>query len=104
MNLEPRSLFIACSDPSLSATSVTGWAALGEDVEGMGHDTVKDALINEIGALRERAGLNKTLGSLGITPEAIPELAQNAAADPCAITNPRSAEIKDIEGIYAKAL
>ena len=79
-------------------------AAMGVDVEGMGHDRVKDALINEIGALRERAGLNKTLGSLGITPEAIPELAQNAAADPCAITNPRSAEIKDIEGIYAKAL
>lgn len=30
--LEPQSLFIACSDPSMSATSVTGWSALGEDV------------------------------------------------------------------------
>jgi cell division ATPase FtsA len=32
MGLEPSSLFISCSDPSISATSVTGWAALGEDI------------------------------------------------------------------------
>lgn len=38
LNLEPRSLFIACSDPSLSATSVTGWSALGEDVRISEHE------------------------------------------------------------------
>ncbi|HAT10659.1 MAG TPA: hypothetical protein DCS97_08720 [Planctomycetes bacterium] len=38
MNLEPRSIFIACSDPSLSATSVTGWSALGEDVRISAHE------------------------------------------------------------------
>jgi cell division ATPase FtsA len=30
--IEPTSLFISCSDPSISATAVTGWAALGEDI------------------------------------------------------------------------
>jgi cell division ATPase FtsA len=38
MGLEPRSLFIACSDPSLSATAVTGWSALGEDVSISEHE------------------------------------------------------------------
>lgn len=36
--LEPRSLFIACSDASMSATSVTGWSALGEDVQISEHE------------------------------------------------------------------
>ncbi len=38
MNLEPRSIFVACSDASLSATSVTGWSALGEDVRISEHE------------------------------------------------------------------
>lgn len=38
LGLEPRSLFIACSDSSLSATAVTGWSALGEDVVISGHE------------------------------------------------------------------
>lgn len=36
--LEPQSVFIAASDPSLSATGVTGWAALGEDVRITEHE------------------------------------------------------------------
>lgn len=38
LGLEARSLFIACSDPSLSATAVTGWSALGEDVRISEHE------------------------------------------------------------------
>ncbi|MEK7412578.1 MAG: cell division FtsA domain-containing protein [Planctomycetota bacterium] len=38
VGIEPSSIFIACSDPSLSATSVTGWAALGEDVQISEHE------------------------------------------------------------------
>ncbi len=79
-------------------------SAMGVDVEGMGHDRVKDALINELGSLRHRAGIHTTLGSFGVKGEAIPELAKHAVEDPCMITNPRSAGVKDIEGIYAKAL
>jgi len=78
--------------------------AMGVDIEGMGHDRVKDALINEIASLRERAGLNSTLKSLGVTEGVIPELAKFAISDPCVVTNPRDPGIKDIEGIYAKAL
>lgn len=32
LGLVPHSLFIACTDPSLSATPVSGWAAIGEDI------------------------------------------------------------------------
>lgn len=78
--------------------------AMGIDIEGMGPDRVKDALTNEIGALRERAGISRTLRTLGVTEEMIPDLAKYAAEDPCAVTNPCEPEIKDIEGIYAKAL
>ncbi|HOP62117.1 MAG TPA: iron-containing alcohol dehydrogenase [Spirochaetota bacterium] len=79
-------------------------AAMGIDVEGMGPDRVKDALINEISSLRARAGLNETLGSIGVKEEMISELSKFAAEDPCIVTNPRDPDIKDIEGIYAKAL
>jgi len=79
-------------------------AAMGIDVEGMGPDRVKDALINEISSLRARAGLNETLGSIGVKEEMISELSKFAAEDPCIVTNPREPDIKDIEGIYAKAL
>jgi alcohol dehydrogenase class IV len=78
--------------------------AMGIDIEGMGHDRVKDALINEIGSLRERAGLRSTLRKLGVTEKVLPELAKYALSDPCMVTNPREPGIADIEGIYAKAL
>lgn len=32
LGLIPHSLFIACTDPSLAATPVSGWAAIGEDI------------------------------------------------------------------------
>ncbi len=38
LGIEPRSLFIACSDASLSSTAVTGWSALGEDVRISEHE------------------------------------------------------------------
>ncbi|HPS87119.1 MAG TPA: iron-containing alcohol dehydrogenase [Spirochaetota bacterium] len=78
--------------------------AMRIDTEGMGHDRVKDALINEICLLRQRAGINRTLSSLGVTKDMIPQLAKFAYDDPCMVTNPRDASISDIEGIYAKAL
>lgn len=78
--------------------------AMGVDIAGMGPDRVKDALVNEIGSLRVRANVNSTLRSLGVTEEAIPELARYASEDSCAVTNPREPVISDIEGIYAKAL
>ncbi len=78
--------------------------AMGIDTDGMGPDRVKDALVNEIGSLRKRAGINHTLGSLGVTKDMIPQLAKFAIDDPCMVTNPRDATVSDIEGIYAKAL
>jgi cell division ATPase FtsA len=32
LQLTPHSIFIACSDPSMGASQVPGWAALGEDI------------------------------------------------------------------------
>lgn len=78
--------------------------AMGIDTEGMGHDRVKDALINEIGSLRERTGIRHTLSSLGVKKDMIHQLAEFAYDDPCMVTNPRDASVSDIEGIYAEAL
>jgi alcohol dehydrogenase class IV len=78
--------------------------AMGIDTEGMNHERIKEALVNEIGSLRQRAGISHTLGSLGVTKEMIPQLAKFAYDDPCMVTNPREASVNDIEGIYTNAL
>ena len=70
----------------------------------MSHERIKEALVNEIGSLRQRAGISHTLGSLGVTKDMISQLAKFAYDDPCMVTNPREASVNDIEGIYAKAL
>jgi len=78
--------------------------AMGINTEGMKAGSIMDALANELGSLRNRAGITGSLGSMGITREILPQLAEFAYADPCMVTNPRDASTKEIEGIYAEAL
>lgn len=41
--------------------------ATGTDTEGMGHDRIRDALVNEIGSLRHRSGINFSLSERGVS-------------------------------------
>jgi alcohol dehydrogenase class IV len=64
----------------------------------------KDELLQSLRRLRESAGISASISQLGVSSKEIPELARKAYGDPCLATNPRIAEIEDIEELYEEAL
>ncbi len=78
--------------------------AIGLDLSRLSDAEKKSAIIEAIVTLEKRAGIDKTLGQLGVTKEDIPVLAQKAMKDVCIVTNPRPIGIKDVEAIYEEAL
>jgi len=75
-----------------------------EIAEALKLDANKSSLVEGLVDLRKSAGINKTLGKIGVQMGIIAELASKAINDPCMATNPRVVTQKDIEGIYASAL
>ncbi|WP_428558672.1 MAG: alcohol dehydrogenase-like regulatory protein ErcA [Solidesulfovibrio sp. DCME] len=63
----------------------------------------KESVVAAIADFRTSLGLRLNLADLGVSPEAIPELARKAMADPCLLTNPREASQSDLEAIYENA-
>lgn len=61
-------------------------------------------LLEGIASLSQQAGIKRGISNLGVSPATIPQLAQNAFNDACAVTNPRPAGTKEIEAIYERAL
>lgn len=74
--------------------------AMGLDLLG---DAAKATLLAAVSRLRQEAGINRTLGQMGLTHEAIPELAAKAMRDACVVTNPRRPTQRDIEVLYERA-
>ena len=70
----------------------------------MGSAAGKDALLQAIATLRERAGIRTRIGALGVSRESLAQLSSNAHDDPCSVTNPRRASVQEIESIYEHAL
>lgn len=64
----------------------------------------KAILLKRIAQLRMDAGINNTLGELGVGKKDLDQLALNAIKDPCLATNPRKPKIDDIKAIYERAL
>lgn len=62
------------------------------DLSGLIHD------------FRSHLGMDETLSDIGVKASDIPQLAQNAAKDPCMATNPRPASVQEIGDIYERAL
>jgi alcohol dehydrogenase class IV len=78
--------------------------ALGLDLRGLPTPRRRAALAARIRALKEEAGLNRTLGQLGVGTGDIPPLARRALHDPCLVTNPRRSGQRDLEVLYEEAL
>lgn len=78
--------------------------ALGLHLQGMTAKQQKTAVITEINQLREEVGVYHTLSQMGVSRSDIPQLAKNALADACIVTNPRRPNRRDIEVIYEEAL
>jgi len=78
--------------------------AMGLELDGLDPECRKKVLLQGIVGLRSDAGINTTLGALGITRADVHQLAVNAFNDPCMATNPRKASVQEIEALYEKAL
>jgi alcohol dehydrogenase len=78
--------------------------AIGLNLNSLSPEAQKNKLVNALTGLRQSAGINKSLGQIGVTQSNIPELAHKAILDPCMVTNPRAPVQSDIEAIYAAAL
>lgn len=78
--------------------------ALGLSMANMSTSEKKKAILADISQLKKKAGISSTLGDRGARIGDIPILAEKALNDPCLVTNPRSANKRDIEVIYEHAL
>ena len=74
--------------------------AMGVQTDGQRPDMVATALVDRLVSLRRQVGINQRLKDMGVLPEEIPQLAQNASMDPCLATNPCVAGAADIAKIY----
>lgn len=78
--------------------------AMGLKLTGMSHREQKARILRNMRDLRMEAGVNRSLGELGVLKEDIPALAGKALKDICMVTNPRRPSRRDVEVIYEEAL
>ena len=78
--------------------------AMGLQISGMTATHCRRAIIRHIRDFREKAGILKTLGQVGVSRSDVPILADRAMADLCLITNPRKGKKRDIEVIYEESI
>jgi len=78
--------------------------AMGINTGALTKNECKNALISEIIKIKNEAGITKTLSQIGVKPDMLKKLTENALKDACIITNPRRPVFTDIEEVYEKAL
>lgn len=78
--------------------------AMGLDLRGMSAGAVKNAIASQVMAIQKMVGIDHSLQHLGVAFGDIPDLARNALKDPCLATNPRRANLRDLEVIYEESL
>jgi alcohol dehydrogenase class IV len=66
--------------------------------------TASDALADWLIAFTASIGITSRLGDHGVTIHDLPALAERAVRDPCSLTNPRQASLRDIEEIYERCI
>lgn len=78
--------------------------AIGIDTRGMTEAESSKRLCTALASLRKRVGLDDGLAARGVNSASIRQLAEHAAHDACLVTNPRFANMSDLEVIYEEAL
>ena len=78
--------------------------AMGLDLRGMSGSRKRAAILRALDALRAELGVTGTLASRGVSGSDVSELAEHALRDACLVTNPRSANRRDLEVLYEEAL
>ncbi|WP_421902604.1 alcohol dehydrogenase-like regulatory protein ErcA [Maridesulfovibrio sp.] len=77
---------------------------MGVSISGKTDEQICDDLEQAIVSLSRAAGINMSLGDLGLTRDEIPKLAEMALKDACMVTNPVELSQEDVEKIYEAAL
>nr|WP_285479901.1 iron-containing alcohol dehydrogenase [Amycolatopsis sp. NBRC 101858] len=78
--------------------------ALGLASEGTPPEEAGLAVADQVRALADDVGVPKGLGELGVTAAHLPVLARNTLHDACLATNPRAADVAEIEALFRAAL
>ncbi|RMN92090.1 Iron-containing alcohol dehydrogenase [Pseudomonas cannabina] len=90
---------------SVSAARLTDVAhAMGANIRGMSPEAGAQAAIDAIRALSADVDIPAGLTALGVREEDFPMLAANALKDACGLTNPRPADLEQIQAIFRQAL
>lgn len=77
---------------------------MGVPTRGRSTREKKAALLAEVRKIKQAAGVDLHLESLGVHRSDVPVLSEKALRDPCLITNPRRANRRDIEVLYEESL
>lgn len=78
--------------------------SIGIPVAELDSNSVLKELLLKIRKLKDELGIEAGLMNKGAKAADIPELARKAVADPCMVTNPREAKVRDVEVMYEEAL
>ncbi|BCY17887.1 iron-containing alcohol dehydrogenase [Leptolinea sp. HRD-7] len=76
---------------------------MGLEVDVNDPEQSRKNLVQGIHEFRVAAGVDRTLGQIGVITSALDELSVKAFRDPCLVTNPKSTTVVDIKGIYTNA-
>jgi alcohol dehydrogenase len=79
-------------------------AALGENLTGLSTTAAAEKAIAAIRRLAKDVGIPKNLTELGVQEKDLETMAGNAKNDACQLTNPRTATLQQVVGIFKKAL
>jgi len=77
--------------------------AMGLDSRGLSSSEVRAWLLHSMIELRAALGIKDSLLAKGIRANDIPVLSDKAVLDPCLVTNPKTANKRDIQVIYEEA-
>lgn len=78
--------------------------ALGENIDGLSHVEAADVAVEAVGALASDVGIPDTLSEVGVAPEGISVLAEDAMKSGNIQINPRHTTLKDIIALYEAAM
>jgi alcohol dehydrogenase len=79
-------------------------AAAGLSVAGMPGEEAGNLLADRVRAIGDELGVPRSLAELGVRPDNVPTLAENALADACLATNPRPVSRADLAALFRAAL
>jgi len=78
--------------------------ALGLSTQDKSREQITEGVVAFLSHFKIDVGLHRNLADHGVSETDISSLAKTAMADPCMVTNPRAASIKELAQVYVEAL